>query len=102
MLRVAVLETDIGYSRGVLGGSVEQRRVRGQLPRWQCWFRSRLRLRLGLRIRSGERLRLSSRLNVYDNDLVRFAASLASTDPYRPLQLQSVILADRAVDEPAT
>src|SRR5437870_13507078 len=97
---MAVIETYVGYSRRVLSQRAKERSVRG-LPRWQSWLSGRLRLRLVLSYVCGRRFSFSSGLDVEDNDLVGFAAVLAPANLHRSFQLQSVILADWAVDEPA-
>src|SRR5439155_26998433 len=98
---MGVIETYVGYSRRVLSQRAKERSVRRQLPRWQSWLSGRLRLRLVLRYVCGRRFSFSSGLDVEDNDLVGFAAVLAPANLHRSFQLQSVLLADWAVDEPA-
>ena len=87
VLRGAVVETCIRQSRRILGGSAEERSVRGQLPRWQCWLNGRLRFRLVPRYSCGRRFRFSSSLDEENDDLVRFAAILAPADLHRTFQL---------------
>ena len=98
---MAIIETYVGYYRRVLSQRAKERSVRGQLPRWQSWLSSWLRFRLVLRYVCYRRFSFSSGLYVEDNDLVGFAAVLAPANLHRSFQLQSVILADWAVDEPA-
>ena len=59
-------------------------------------------LRLGLMYVCNRRLRLSPSFDVEDNDLVGFAAALAPADLNGSFQLQGVILADWAVNEPTS